>query len=90
MTQGKALSKEAIATIREQVLTGKSKSQVARDFNIIYSMIWYHTRDIRIQIVKAKELIDKIREEVKNGKSKFQVAQDHNLSRTIVYGCTKL
>jgi hypothetical protein len=89
MKQGKTLSKETIKTIREQVLNGTSKTQVARDFNITYSIICHHTRDIRIQIVKSKELIDKIREEVKNGKTKFQVAQDHNLSRTFVYGCTK-
>ncbi len=89
MTQGKHLSKETIATIREQVLKGKSKAQISRDLGFPYKTIWNYTKDIRSPKVKPNELKDKIREDVKNGKSKFQAARDYNLSQDTVYYWTK-
>ena len=89
MTRGKPHPKEIIPTIREQVLNGKSKTQIARDMDIPYQTIWTFTKDIRIKTVKQKILRDKIREEVKNGKTKYQVAADHNLRKATVYMWTK-
>jgi len=74
-----------VTTIREQVLNGKSKSQIARDFNMPYQSVWTITKDIRIKIVKQKILIDKVRDEIRNGKSKYQAAKDHNLRKSTVY-----
>ena len=85
----KHLSKLTIANIREQVLNGKSKSQVARDLNISFRTVWNHTKDIRTQKVLPKKLKDRIRGEIKNGKSKSQTAREYNISRTIVFNIAK-
>ena len=89
MTRRKPLSKEIIASIREQVLNGKSKSQVARDLNITFRTVWNHTKDIRTQKVLPKKLKDRIREEIKNGKSKYQTAKEYNLPTTTVFKIAK-
>lgn len=89
MARRKPISKETKVLIREQVLNGKSKSQVARDLNITFRTVWNHTSDIRTQKVLPKKLKDKIREEIKNGKSKRQTAMEYNLSTTTVFNIAK-
>ncbi|MCJ7572135.1 MAG: hypothetical protein MUO82_09720 [Candidatus Thermoplasmatota archaeon] len=89
MTRRKPLSKETIANIREQVLNGKSKTQVARDLNITFRTVWNHTSDIRTQKVLPKKLKNKIRDEIKNGKSKYQTAKEYNLPTETVFKIAK-
>jgi len=89
MSRRKPISKETKALIREQVLNGKSKTQVAKDFNITFRTVWNHTSDIRTQKVLSKKVKNKIRAEVENGKSKYQVAKEYNLCRATVYVITK-
>jgi len=89
MTRKKSLSKETIQFIRQQVLNGTSKAQVARNLGISYRTIWNHTNDIRTQRVLSRDLIEAIRQEVKNGASKFQTALKYNVSRSTVYRWTK-
>jgi len=89
MPKNKPISKETKSLIREQVLNGKSKSQVARDLSITFRTVWNHTKDIHTQKVIPKEIKDKIRKEVIEGKSKYQVAKDYNLCRTTVYRLTE-
>jgi hypothetical protein len=46
MTTGKPLSKELIQKIREEVLKGKTKYQVAKEMEINESVVRSHTRDL--------------------------------------------
>jgi len=87
--KGKLISKETKALIREQVLSGKSKSQVARDLNLSFRTIWNHTQDIHTQKGIPKETKERIRKEVISGKSKYRVAMEYNISFTTIYGITK-
>ncbi len=89
MTRRKPLSKDAVADLREQVLNGKSKSQMARELGITFRTVWNHTKDIRTQKVIPQKLKDRIRAEVENGKSKYQVAKEYKISRTTVQRITK-
>lgn len=89
MARRKPISKETKALIREQVLNGKSKTQVARELTITFRTVWNHTQDIHTQKVLPKKLKDKIREEIKNGKSKSQTAREYNLSTTTVFNIAK-
>jgi DNA-binding CsgD family transcriptional regulator len=89
MAKREPISKETKALIREQVLKGKSKSQVARDFNLTFRTVWNHTKDIRTQKLIPKKIKEKIRKDVINGKSKYQTAKEYNLSNSTVYNITK-
>jgi len=89
MRKGKRLPKDVILSIREQVLNGKSKSQLSREIHLPVSTVWYHTKDIPAQKKISPQLIDCIREEVRNGKSKFQIARDYDLYPKSVYYWTK-
>jgi len=89
MSKRKPISKETKALLRQQVLNGKSKSQVARDLGITFRTVWNHTKDIHTQKVIPKEIKEKIRKEVIGGKSKYQAAKDYNLSRSAVYRFTE-
>ncbi|MBN2065284.1 MAG: hypothetical protein JW771_00555 [Candidatus Thermoplasmatota archaeon] len=89
MSKRKSISKETKALLRQQVLNGKSKSQVARDLSITFRTVWNHTQDIHTQKVISKELKEKVRKEVISGKSKYQAAKDYNLSRSAVYRFTE-
>jgi hypothetical protein len=89
MSKRKPISKEIKMLLRQQVLNGKSKSQVARDLGITFRTVWNHTKDIRTQKVIPKEIKDKIRKDVMEGKSKYQAAKDYNLSRSAVYRFTE-
>lgn len=89
MARRKPISKETKALIRELVLNGKSKTQVARDFNITFRTVWNHTSDIRTQKVLSKKLKDRIRDDIKNGKSKSQTAREYNISTTTVFKIAK-
>jgi len=88
MPKNKPISQETKALLRQQILNGKSKSQVARELGITFRTVWNHTRDIRTQKVIPKEIKEKIRNEVIEGKSKYQAAKDYNLCRTTVYRLT--
>lgn len=89
MPKRKPISKETKALLRQQVLNGKSKSQVARDLGITFRTVWNHTKDICTQKVIPKEIKDKIRKDVIEGKSKYQAAKDYNLCRTTIYRLTE-
>ncbi len=89
MTQGKHLSKETIATIRELVMNGQTKAQISRDLNIPYKTIWYNTKDIRHQKIIPKKLKEKIRAEAENGKLKYQIAKEYKISISTVYNITE-
>lgn len=66
MSKRKPISKETKSLLRQQVLNGKSKSQVARDLGITFRTVWNHTQDIHTQKVIPKEIKEKIRKEVVN------------------------
>jgi transposase-like protein len=85
--KGKHLSGETRAFIREQVLSGKSKSQVARDFNISFRTVWEYTKDVRRVI--SEETKERIRQEVRSGKSKYRVAKELGLDYNLVMKYTK-
>jgi len=89
MTRKKYLSKETIDFIRQQVLNGTSKAQVAREIGVSYRTLWNHTKDIRTQKVLSRDLIETIRQDVQHGASKFQTALKYNVSRSTVYRWTK-
>jgi len=89
MARRKPISKETKALIREQVLNGKPKTQVAKELNITFRTVWNHTSDIKTQKTLSKKLKDKIREEIKNGKSKSETAREYNLSTTTVFNIAK-
>ncbi len=89
MSQRKPLSKETIARIRELVLYGTPKMQVAQDFNITYRTVYHHTKDIRTQKVIPQKIKEKIREDIKQGKSKYQAAKDYHLAANTVYALAK-
>ena len=89
MSKNKPISQETKALLRQQVLNGKSKSQVARDLGITFRTVWNHTKDIRTLKVIPKEIKEKIRKDVIEGKSKYQAAKDYNLCRTTVYRLTE-
>jgi len=56
MPKNKPIPKETKALLRQQVLNGKSKSQVARDLGITFRTAWNHTQDIHTQKVISKEI----------------------------------
>lgn len=85
--KGKPLSAETKAYIREQVLNGTSKSQVARDLNISFRTVWEYTKDIPRVI--SEEVKEKIRQEVLRGKSKYRVARETGLDYKLVLRYTK-
>jgi hypothetical protein len=85
--KGKPLSEETKAFIRVQVLNGKSKSQVAKDFNLSFRTVWEYTKDIHKVI--SKETKDRIRLEVLSGKSKYRVAKEMGLNYKTVMKHTK-
>jgi len=89
MVRKKSLSKETIDFIRQQVLKGTSKAQVARDLGVSYRTVWNHTKDIRTQRVLSRDLIETIRQEVKNGASKYLTAQKYDVTPSTVYYWTK-
>jgi len=89
MVRKKSLSKETIEFIRQQVLNGTSKAQVARDFGVSYRTVWNHTNDIRTQRVLSRDLIEAIRQEVKIGASKYLTAQKYDVTPSTVYYWTK-
>jgi len=43
---GKKLTSEQINTIREEVLSGKTKYSVAKEMGISYQLVYYYTKDI--------------------------------------------
>ena len=43
---GKKLSSEQINTIREEVLSGKTKYSVAKEMGISYQLVYYYTKDL--------------------------------------------
>ncbi len=89
MVRKKSLSKETIDFIRQQVLNGTSKAQLARNFGVSYRTVWNHTKDIRTQKVLSRDLIEAIRKEVQHGVSKFQTAQKYDVTPSTVYYWTK-
>jgi len=61
MVSGKPISKELIHQIREEVLKGKSKFQVAREMNLHPTTVYEHTKDLpnkyhREQYISGKPL----------------------------------
>jgi transposase len=89
MSRNKSLSKETINFIRQQVLNGTSKAQVARNLGISYRTVWNHTKDIRTQRVLSRDMIEAIRQDVQHGTSKFQTAQKYDVSYSAVYRWTR-
>jgi len=89
MTRKKSLSKETIDYIRQQVLKGTSKAQVARSLDVSYRTVWNHTKDIRTQKVLSKDLIEAIRKEVQHGESKYLTAQKYDVTPSTVYYWTR-
>ena len=72
--------------IREEVLKGKSKSQVAQEFHLSYKQVWKRTKDIKSKRGLPQELREKIRQEVLNGKSKRRVSIELGVSeKTVQY-----
>ena len=67
MIRKKSLSKEIIDFIRQQVLNGTSKAQVARDLSVSDRTVWNHTKDIKTQRILSRDLIEAIRLDVQNG-----------------------
>ena len=85
----KSFSKEIKAIIREQVLNGKSKTQVARDFNVSYKTVCNYTKDILLKNAIPKKIKNRVRNDVIEGNTKYQTAKRYNLSETTVYRITK-
>lgn len=72
--------------IRKEVMNGKSKTQVAKEFNLSYKQVWKRTKNIKSKRGLPQELRDKIRQEVINGKSKRRVSIELGVSeKTIQY-----
>jgi hypothetical protein len=61
-------------------LKGKSKSQVAREFNLPYKQVWRCTRNIPSKRGIPQELREKIHQEVLSGKSKRRVSIELGVS----------
>ena len=83
---------EIIQKIREEVLGGKSKYQVAKELDIGRTTIYRYTMDIpsnKHGKPLSKDMISKIREEVLKGKSKYQIAKEMRLAFSTVYDHTK-
>jgi transposase len=89
MGRKKSLSKETIFFIRQQVLNGSSKAQVAQNLGVSYRTVWNHMKDIKTQRILSRDLIEAIRQDVQHGVSKFQAAQKYDVSRGTVYRWTK-
>ncbi len=71
MVSGKPISKELIQQIREEVLKGKSKYQVAREMNLHPTTVYEHTKDLpnkyhREQYISGKHL-ELLKELIKKG-----------------------
>ncbi len=89
MTRKKSLSKETIDYIRQQVLNGTSKAQVARDLGVSYRTVWNYTKDIRTQRILSRDVIEAIRQDVQHGASKYLTAQKYDVTPSTVYYWTK-
>jgi len=84
------LSKETWKKIREEILNGKSKLQVSKEYELTYKKVRECTKDIKsIKGGISNNLRKKIREEVKNGKTKRQVAIQHGVTDKTVYYHTR-
>jgi len=84
------LSNETWEKIREEILNGKSKLQVSKEYELTYKKVRECTKDIKsIKGGISNNLRKKIREEVKNGKTKRQVAIQHGVTDKTVYYHTR-
>jgi hypothetical protein len=72
--------------VKTEVLGGKSRSQVAQEYNLSYKQVWKRTKDIKSKRGLPQELRDKIRSEVLSGKSKRRVSIELGVSeKTVQY-----
>jgi len=86
MTTKNPLSEEIIAKIKEEVLNGKPRSQIAKELNLSYKQVWKRTRDIHSKRGLPQEIREKIRQEVLSGKSKRRVSIELGVSeKTVQY-----
>ncbi|MFH1100740.1 MAG: hypothetical protein V1726_01725 [Methanobacteriota archaeon] len=88
MKRKRLISEQLRQKIRGEVLSGKSRSQVAKDQGIGLATVYRYTKDIpgiRRYKFLDKEIIDEIRQEVITGKSKYQIAKELGLRFGIVY-----
>ncbi|MFH1100683.1 MAG: hypothetical protein V1726_01425 [Methanobacteriota archaeon] len=88
MKRKQLISEQLRQKIREEVLGGKTRSQVAKDQRVGLATVYRYTKDIQeIRRYKFldKEIIKENRKEVIDGKSKFQIAQERGLRFGIVY-----
>ncbi len=86
------LKREIISQIRELVLCGKTKHNVAKELGIGVSTVYKYTKDIPSignDRHFSDNLIQQIREEVLMGKSKYKIAKEHGLKFGAVYYYTK-
>jgi DNA invertase Pin-like site-specific DNA recombinase len=83
------LSENKIIKIRKEVLSGKTKKQVAYEYDVGYSTVKRITRDI-LKITKlADEEINSLREKIQTGKTKKQVSRETGIPYHIVKRFTK-
>ncbi len=67
--------------IRDKVMSGKTKIEVANELGVSYYTVKKNTQDIPTILRIPVELEQQIREEVKKGKSIRQIAKELNVSR---------
>jgi hypothetical protein len=80
------IPRDTINQIIKEVLSGKSKLQVSKDFDIPYKTVLRITKDINLKRGISQELRKKIRNEVKRGRSKRQTAIYFGVSeKTVSY-----
>jgi len=72
--------------MKEEVSSGKPRSQIAKELNLSYKQVWKQTRDIHSKRGLPQEIREKIRQEVLNGKSKRRVSIELGVSeKTVQY-----
>lgn len=90
-----SIPEELIKKIREEVLSGKLKWQVAQELGVSYDTVKKYTRDITLdRNTKGRRslppyLIREIRERIQSGKSKYQVSKELGVSYSTVVRLTR-
>ena len=76
------ISKITVQKIREEVLKGKSKYQIARDMGLRFGVVYYHTQDLPNHVYREEGLagktLDLLKEMLKNG---YVLSTEENTQR---------
>ncbi|MCD6572459.1 MAG: hypothetical protein J7K62_04240 [Thermoplasmata archaeon] len=87
------IPEELVKRIRDEVLSGKLKWQVAQELGVSYDTVKKYTRDLNHRIRSYRTLPSylarEIRERVQNGESKYQVSRELGVSYQTVTMLTR-